>query len=426
MDSIKIGLLGLGVVGSGVWKVIKKNSRELTECCGKEIVISKILVKNINKKRNVNVPSRLLTLNFDDILEDDDIDIIVEVIGGIDPARDYILKAISKNKHIVTANKQLLATHGEEIFKKAAENNVKVFYEASVAGGIPIINAIRESLTSNRIEEIIGIVNGTTNYILSKMTDESSDFEDALIEAKNKGYAEAVPTSDIEGFDAAYKLCILSSLAFKTSVNINSIPREGITKITQDDIKFAKNLGYTIKLLAVARYLNQGLELRVHPAMIPCTSPLAHISDCYNGIIIKGNAAGNLMFQGKGAGELPTASAVVADIISVISNKKALSANYRNNISRVLSLDEIQGDFYVRLNIKNNSDTPAKIKDLLSKNNIKAYSITENKISEDESVILFTVSNVSYAELNYVLNEFKSLNLVHEIGNIIKIEDYAA
>jgi len=426
MESIKIGLLGLGVVGSGVWKVIKENSFELTECCGKKIEISKILVKSINKNRNVDVPKEILTLDFNDILADEDIDIIVEVMGGIHPPKEYILKAIEKSKHIVTANKQLLATCGNDIFSAARDNNVKVFYEASVAGGIPIINAIRESLTSNKIEEIIGIVNGTTNYILSKMTDENSNFEEALQEAKNKGYAEAVPTSDIEGYDAAYKLAILSSPAFKTSVNIESISREGITKITRDDIQFARNLGYTIKLLAIAIHKNQSLELRVHPAMIPNSNPLAHITDCYNGIIIKGNAAGNLMFQGKGAGELPTASAIVADIISIISNKKDSAVNYKDKNSRILSPDEIHGDYYVRLKIKNNSDALFNITDILSMKNIKMSSITENKINEDEAALLFTISDIGFLSLSFILNELKSLPQVLEIENIIKIEDYAA
>ena len=318
MKKVKIALLGLGNVGRGVWKILKENEEEIMKRSGCKVEIAKILVRNKNKDRGINVPDEIVTTDFNDILKDNSIKIVVEVMGGIEPAREYILESMKKKKHVVTANKMLLATDGDALYKNADKEGVMLNYEASVAGGIPIIQTINESLTANKIQELYGIVNGTTNFILSKMELEGSKFQDVLKEAQEKGYAEADPTSDIEGFDAQYKLAILASLAFGTKIDSDKVYREGITKITDEDMKYAKSFGRVIKLLAIAKDVDGRLELRVHPTMIPETHPLANVFDSFNAVFVKGNAVGDLMFYGRGAGDLPTGSAVVADILSIV------------------------------------------------------------------------------------------------------------
>ena len=309
MKKVKIALLGLGNVGRGVFTILQQNKDEIMKRSGYEIEVSKVLVRDVTKNRGVAVPEEVLTTDFEEILNDDSIKIVVEVMGGIDPAKEYMMRAMEAKKHIVTANKMLLATAGDEVFEKAEEMGIMFQYEASVAGGIPIINGINENLTANKINELFGIVNGTTNYILSKMELENLDFDEVLEEAKQKGYAEADPTSDIDGYDAQYKLAILASLAFGTKVKVNDVYREGITKIKPIDMKYASDFGMSIKLLAIAKDDNGKLELRVHPTMIPETHPLANVYDSFNAIFINGNAVGDLMFYGRGAGDLPTGSA---------------------------------------------------------------------------------------------------------------------
>ena len=288
MKKVKIALLGLGNVGRGVYIILHQNREEIMKRSGYEIEISKILVRDLNKDRGVEVPENILTTDFEEIINDDSIKLVVEVMGGIEPAREYMLRAMEAKKHIVTANKMLLATEGDKIFEKAEEMRVMFQYEASVAGGIPIINGINENLTANKVNELYGIVNGTTNYILSKMELEQLEFDSVLEEAKEKGYAEADPTSDIEGYDAQYKLAILASLAFGTKVDINDVYREGITKIKPIDMKYASDFGMSIKLLAIAKEDDGEIELRVHPTMIPETHPLANVYDSFNAIFING------------------------------------------------------------------------------------------------------------------------------------------
>ena len=271
MEKVKIAILGFGNVGTGVWKILHENKKEIMKRSNYEIEVTKILVKDINKKRDIVVAPGILTNNIDDIINDESIKIVVELIGGSSEAKDYMIRAMKAQKHIVTANKLVIANWSKELFKVADAENVLFYYEASVAGGIPIIREINESLTANRIEQIVGIINGTTNYILSKMTLDGSSFDEALKEAQDKGYAESDPTSDVDGYDAVYKLAIMSSLAFGTEVDHDCIYREGIRNISAVDIEYAKKFGYTIKLLAIAKEVNNKLELRVHPTLIPST-----------------------------------------------------------------------------------------------------------------------------------------------------------
>ena len=318
--TINIALLGLGTVGQGIVNVLKENNHEISQKVGFPINIKTVLVRNIEKAKafddNLN-----LTTDFSDIINDAEINIVVEVMGGENPARQYMLQALQAKKHVITANKDVVALHGREMFEAATAHKVDFMFEASVGGGIPIIRPLKQCLTANKITEVMGIVNGTTNYMLTKMSNEGIDYNQVLKEAQEKGYAESDPTADVGGLDAARKLAILSSIAFNTKVSLNDVYVEGITKITPDDIKYAKELGYVVKLLAIAKdNVDNGIEVRVHPAFISNKHPLSSVNDVFNAIYINGNAVGEAMFYGRGAGSLPTASAVVADVIDVARN----------------------------------------------------------------------------------------------------------
>lgn len=431
MKKVKIALLGLGNVGRGVWNILQMNGEEIMKRSGCQVEVAKILVRDPSKARAVKVPEELITTNFDEILNDDSIKIIVEVMGGIEPAREYILKSLNKKKHIVTANKMLLATYGDELFKKADEEEVMLNYEASVAGGIPIIQAINESLTANKIEKLYGIINGTTNFILSKMELEGSDFEDVLKEAQEKGYAEADPTSDIEGFDAQYKLAILSSLAFGTKVKIDDVYREGITKITSKDIRYAKDFGLVIKLLAIAKEIDGKLQLRVHPTMIPATHPLANVHDSFNAVFIKGNAVDDLMFYGRGAGDLPTGSAVVADIVSIlrsdVDTENRLPVE-KNNLwhKEIGEINDITSRYYIRTTVTDRPGVLGEITAIFGRHGVSLRSVIQRgRIKNEEEVGLVLVTHYTEEEqLQGAINEVKDIDAVKEINNMIRIEDF--
>lgn len=430
MKKIKIALLGLGNVGRGVWMILNSNKEEVSKRCGYEVEIAKVLVRNKNKKRAVEVPEDIITTDFDEILNDDSIKIVVEVMGGMEPAREYMLKCMDKKKHIVTANKMLLATGGDELFQKADEMGIMFQYEASVAGGIPIIKGIDESLTANKIETLYGIVNGTTNYILSKMETEGAAFDDVLKEAQEKGYAEADPTSDIESYDAQYKLAILASLAFGTKIDIKNVYREGITKIEAVDMKYASEFKMAIKLLAIAKEVDGKVELRVHPTMIPKKHPLANVYDSYNAVFIKGNAVGDLMFYGRGAGDLPTGSAVVSDIVSIVRNDVNTENEnpvVKNNLWKreIKDMSTIESKYYVRATVLDEPGVLSEITALLGKNNVSLRSVIQKGDEEDGLVTIVLVTHKTYEkQLMDSMREIKQLRGVKNIDNIIRIEDF--
>ncbi|MEG2539344.1 MAG: homoserine dehydrogenase [Clostridium sp.] len=425
MGKVKLGLLGFGTVGSGVYKVIENNNESIQQRCGKSLEISKILVRSLEKVRNAEADSKLFTTDFEEVLNSD-VDIVIEVMGGIEPAKDYILRAIKAKKHIVTANKQLLATCGDEIYKAAVENKVKVFYEASVAGGIPIISTLKDPLASNQIEEIIGIVNGTTNYILSKMSEDKKDFDTMLKMAQDLGYAEAAPAADVEGFDAAYKLCILSSLAFKSKIDVEKVHREGICDITPLDIEYAREMGYTVKLLAIAKKKETGLELRVHPTFIPSSHPLASVSDSYNAVFLKGNAVENLMFYGRGAGDLPTASAVVGDVISVINTLGSPSYEEKiiNNMtsSTILPIGDLETEYYVRLTVEDKPGVLGNITSILGDKNVSLSTVIQKGTKNSSVSLVFMTHKTSESNLQSAFDTIVKLDEVKGIENIIRIE----
>ncbi|APC39807.1 homoserine dehydrogenase [Clostridium estertheticum] len=428
MEKVKIAILGFGNVGTGVWKILQENRKEIMKRSNYDIEVAKILVSDINKKREIELPKGVLTNNIDDIINDDSIKIVVELIGGRGQAKEYMIRAMKAKKHIVTANKLVVANWGEELFKIAEEENVLFYYEASVAGGIPIIREINESLTANRIEQIIGIINGTTNYILSKMTNDGISFDEALKEAQDKGYAEADPTSDVDGFDAVYKLAIMASLAFGTKVDHDCIYREGIRNISAVDIEYAQKFGYTIKLLAIAKEENNKLELRVHPTLIPSNHPMANVNDVFNAILIKGNAVGELMLYGKGAGDLPTGSAVVGDIISILRNNvkpsdlKAISGE--EDFKEVKNSDENESEFYIRLNVKDRAGVLGDTAKIFGKNNVSITSLTQDVVHKEYVLLAFITHKSSERNIRESLKKIKELENVNEIESIIRIESF--
>ncbi|ADK14077.1 homoserine dehydrogenase [Clostridium ljungdahlii DSM 13528] len=431
MKKVRIALMGLGNVGAGVWTILNSNKKEIMKRSGYEVEVAKILVRDRNKQRDVEVPDEIVTTDFNDILEDDSIKIVVEVMGGINPAREYMLKCMDRKKQIVTANKMLLATGGDELFEKADSKGVMFNYEASVAGGIPIINGIDESLTANKIEELYGIVNGTTNYILTKMQLEKLDFDVALKQAQDMGYAEADPTSDIEGFDAQYKLAILSSLAFGTKINVDNVYREGITKIKSIDIRYAKKFNMVIKLLAIAKENEGKLELKVHPTMIPESHPLANVYDSFNAIFIKGNAVGDLMFYGRGAGSLPTGSAVVSDIIAILRSNvdiENFNSVVKNNLwhRKIKDIKDCASKFYIRLSVMDQSGVLGEITTILGKHNVSLRSVMQKgrEESKDKVTIVLITHKIEEAEINSAIEEIINLKSVMQIDNIIRIEDF--
>jgi homoserine dehydrogenase len=343
MKTIKVGLLGLGNVGTGTYKTLEMNRKHIESNTGLSIEIAKILVNDINKKRDILVSPDQITQNIDDIILDPSIDIVVELIGGIEPASSYMLKALENKKHVVTANKAAVAANFDDLMDAAKKNQVMFRYEASVGGGIPIINALNTALLANEFEEILGIVNGTTNYILTQMTEYGLDYADVLKVSQEKGFAEPDPTADVEGIDVANKLSILISLVFGIRVPIEDIPTEGITNISKEDIRLADQFGYKIKLLATAKKVGNQLEAHVQPAFVPKDHPIASVSNEFNAIFVTGNAVEDLMFYGKGAGPLPTGSAVMGEICGKTGARESIvyseiDYNYLEEIRNQLPL----------------------------------------------------------------------------------------
>ena len=394
MKEIKIALLGLGTVGGGVVKVLETHGAEMQERTGCRLVLRRIADADLTRPREGLDLARLpLVADANQVLNDPEVQIVIELVGGLEPARTFILKALAAGKHVVTANKALLAHHGAEIFAEARRNRVMVGFEAAVAGGIPLIRAVKEGLPANRILSAFGIVNGTCNYILSKMTDEGRDFSEVLKEAQAKGYAESDPTLDIEGLDSAHKLQILASLAFRTTVDLKDIFTEGITGVSRDDVVNAGELGYRIKLLAIAKAADGALEARVHPTMIPAGSPMAAVSGVFNAVFITGDNVGNLMFYGRGAGQLPTASAVWSDTLDiarrVAHGLPALDVDLPSVSGTPLPLrpmDEIRSAYYLRVMAMDRPGVLAQVAGILGHHDISLVSVLQKQRAHGEAV----------------------------------------
>ncbi|MGB9886373.1 MAG: homoserine dehydrogenase [Moorellales bacterium] len=422
-----MGLLGLGTVGSGVVKLLRENAAAIATKIGCPLVLERILVRDKSKPRAVEVAPELLTENPADILDDPDIDVVVEVMGGLEPAREFILRALEGGKSVVTANKDVLALHGQQLLQAAEANGVDFFFEASVGGGIPIIYPLKELLAANRIFQVLGIVNGTTNYILSKMTQEGKDFSEALSEAQALGYAESDPSADVEGADAARKLAILASIAFNTRVTYPDVYVEGITGVSRRDILYAGELGYVIKLLAIGREVEGEVEARVHPALVPRSHPLAAVSEVFNAIFVRGDAVGETMFYGRGAGEMPTASAVVGDLMQVGKNLlrgatgRMTCTCYRQLPIRPMGRVECQ--YYLRFTVTDRPGVLARIAGVFGDEGVSLASVIQKRSFEGWAELVLITHRVREANLQKALDTIRQLPVVRTVDSLIRVEE---
>ena len=431
MNEIKIGLLGLGTVGAGVVKILDTHGAEMQERTDCRLTLAAIADADLIREREGIDLARLhLVPDARQVLDDPSIQIVIELIGGLEPARTFILRALAAGKHVVTANKALLAHHGAELFEQARRHRVMLGFEAAVAGGIPLLRAVREGLPANRIASVFGIVNGTCNYILSKMTDEGLDFSVVLKEAQARGYAEADPALDIEGMDSAHKLQILAMLAFRTSLDLKDIYTEGITGVAHEDVVNAAELGYRIKLLAIAKASDGGLEARVHPTMIPAQSPLAAVSGVYNAVFISGDNVGNLMFYGRGAGQLPTASAVWSDALEIARRVAhgipALPVELPSVARAPLPLrpmDEIRSAYYLRVMALDRPGVLAQVAGILGRHDISLVSVLQKARAEGEAVpVVMLTHDARERDMRAALAAIDRLPVVAARTTMIRVE----
>ena len=433
MKTIKIGLLGFGTIGAGVVKILQTHQDVIRKRLGAGLEIVKIADLDITTDRGVAVEAGVLTTQVNDVLEHPDIDVVIELIGGYEPAKTFLLKAIQNGKHVVTANKALLAMHGDEIFAAAAEKNISVGFEAAVGGAIPIIRSLKESFAANRIRSVEGIVNGTANYILSKMSDENCDFDQALKEAQEKGFAEADPTFDIEGIDSAHKIAILTRLAYGTPVDFGDIMVQGISGITQEDIQCGREFGYRIKLLAISKFDGKVLDIRVHPAMVPEEHPMAGVNGVLNAIRVCDDLMEENILIGHGAGSLPTGSAVVGDVIEIgrdilcgIHGRVPADSFQKSaaNAIAVEGIHEIESEYFLRFSVLDNPGVLSTISGILGKHNISIDSVIQRgRDQHGKAVPLVMMAHRSKEKnIQQALKEIDALDVVCEKSNLIRVE----
>jgi len=433
MKTISLGLIGFGTVGTGVVRILQESTDMLSRRLGAKIVLKRIADLDMDSPRAVSVTRDLLTTDAETILSDPDIEIVIELMGGYEPARTFILKAIKNGKHVVTANKALLATHGNEIFRAAETAKVDIGFEASVGGTIPIIKTLKESLVANRILSILGIMNGTSNYILTKMTDEGKAFDVVLKEAQALGFAEADPTFDIEGIDTAHKLAITLSLAYGKRVNLDDLYREGITRISEQDIEFARELGYRIKLLAIAIQRGQAVEARIHPTMIPSNHLLANVNGNFNAFHLVGDAADSVFLYGQGAGMMPTASAVIGDVVDIAREiltgtsgrvpHRTLEEDLLEDI-RLVPFDEMTTNYYFRFTAADRAGVLSKISGILGEKNISIASVIQKGKKQGGAVpVVMTTYKAREKDVREALKHIDQLDVVHGETILIRIED---
>ena len=430
MKPVKVGVLGLGTVGGGTVNVLKRNAQEISRRAGREIIVTRASARDLTRERICDTQGITLSTDPFDIINDPEIEIILELIGGTSLAKELVLKAIENGKHIVTANKALIALHGNEIFTAASKANVMVTYEAAVAGGIPIIKAMREGLSGNQIEWVAGIINGTGNFILTEMRDKGRDFDDVLAEAQELGYAEADPTFDVEGIDAGHKLMILASIAFGIPLQFENVFTEGITKITRADVEYAGELGYRIKHLGIARKTDKGIELRVHPTLIPERRLIANVDGVMNAVLVQADAVGPTLYYGAGAGAEATASAVVADVVDTV---RALTLDTENRVpylgfqadkitdQTILSREQIETTYYLRLAVEDKPGALAEITNILAKQNISIEAIIQKEPHAGETVlpIIMLTQKTIEQEMDTAISAIENLSSV--TGQVTRI-----
>lgn len=421
---INAAILGAGTVGSGVYKLAQDMQEEFQAKTGAKLHIKKVLVRNLNKERP-GIEKEVLTDNWQEIVTDQEIDIVIELMGGIEPAKTYVLEALAAGKQVVTANKDLLAEHGEEVMSAAEAAGADLEFEAAVAGAIPIIRPLKQSMAGNRIREVMGIVNGTTNYILTKMSEKGMDYAQALAEATELGYAEADPTADVEGYDAGRKIAIMASIAFNSRVTFSQVYTEGITKITADDIKYAKEFGYVVKLLGVAKNTPDGIEVKVHPMLIDETHPLAGVRDAFNAVFVHADAMDDAMFMGRGAGQMPTASAVMGDVVDVMRNLvydccgRVGCSCYKNlNVKRI---EETSSKFFLRIQAEDRPGVLANIASVLGNNDVSIAQVVQKSRKGGTAELVIITDEVKESHFNDAMTVFSGMSVVKEISGVIRV-----
>lgn len=423
-QKIYAALLGIGTVGTGVYRLAAMQAEDIRLKTGAELVIKKILVRNRNKQRE-GIPKELITDDWQEILRDEQIQIVIEVMGGIEPAKEYVLQAMQAGKQVVTANKDLLAEYGNSLFAVAEENKCDLQFEAAVAGAIPIIRPLRQSLAASRLTEVMGIVNGTTNYILTKMSEEGMGYQEALKLATELGYAEPDPTADVEGYDAGRKIAIMASIAFNSRVTFPQVYTEGITRISSEDIQYAREFGYVIKLLGITRLTDSGIEVKVHPTLIPDNHPLAAVRDSFNAVFVHGEACDDAMFMGRGAGMMPTASAVLGDVIDVMRNiihgscGKIGCGCYRS--IPVMDVQDTCSRFFLRLQVENRPGALANIAGVLGNNDVSIAQMVQKKIHGGVAEIVVITDSVKERHFNDAVRIVEGMSVVREISGIIRV-----
>jgi len=429
MNTVNVGLVGFGTVGSGVASILLEKAELLQARTGQGLRLKRVCDQDLATPRRITPPKEILTDNSAQVLDDPDVAIVVELIGGIEGARKLILDALDRGKHVVTANKALLATHGRELFKRAWQKGVCIMFEASVGGGIPIIAAVREGFIANRIGSIFGIVNGTSNYILTRMSHENVSYEEALTEAQERGYAEKDPTLDVGGGDSAHKLAILARLGFGADFDFDQISVEGIVGLELIDVQFAREMGYAIKLLAIGKQVEQELELRVHPTLLPASHPLSSVGDVFNAVFVQGDAIGDAMLYGRGAGRMPTASAVVADIVSIVlgNGPRAFSQLRlfpgRTPREKVRPPEVIESRYYMRFKVKDQPGVLAAISGILAEHGISIASVVQRGRSEREAVPVLLITHLAKEQgMRAALQQIDRLDLVLAPSKVIRVE----
>lgn len=426
-EQINVGILGYGIVGSGTYRILCGNAESIAQRAGGPVTVTRVADIDWEREREVMPPQALRSTEATDVINDPNVHIVVETIGGVAPAREYVLEAIRSGKGVVTSNKELMAKHGSEILDAAEEVPVDVEFEGSAGGGIPIIRSLKEGLEGNTIHEVVGILNGTTNYILTRMTEGSESFDDALSEAQKLGYAEADPWADVEGDDAAYKIAILAAIAFGKRINIADVPREGITKISPADIRHASEMGYVIKLLAIAKNAGGQIEVRVHPALVPKSHPLAAVSDVFNAVLVRGDAVGDVMLYGRGAGSLPTGSAVVGDIISI-------ARNIRNGaMGRVVCtcqghatmkpMGDVETRKYVRMAVRDQPGVMGKIATIFGEEKVSINSVIQKRSEGTVAEIVWETHLVAESAFQAALRRISDLDVVVATSSVIRVQE---
>ncbi len=422
--TLRVGLLGCGSVGASLVRLLADHADDIALRAGCRIEVARVAVRDLSRDRGLSLDPSAFTDDPLSVVEDPSIDVVCELIGGTEPARSLILSAFAAGKPVVTANKELLASGGRELFDAAEEAGLDLYFEASVAGGIPLIRPLKESLTGERIERIIGIVNGTTNFILTQMSDHGLGFDDALAQAQRLGYAEADPTADVEGHDAAAKCAILASIAFNARVVASDVYREGIAKITATDIADARRMGYVVKLLAIAELQGDAITARVHPAMVPVGHPLASVRDAFNAVFVEGPKVGQLMFYGRGAGGDPTATAVAGDLISVARNLmtggRGVGCTCRLD-RRIRPMDDTEGQYYLNLHVEDRPGVLAEIADHFGRNGVSIERVWQEG-SGDEATLVFITHRAQEGSFQKTIQELRELTAVRAVGSVLRVE----